>query len=178
MPIKHIRLSALLQGLVFSSLLVVSAFGQAQPGQPDKKCHPPEAGFRPGPPPHEANGMPPYLRGLKLTEQQEDKIFAIVQAQASAQYQKSKALKAAHQGLQTLAQGGEISPASARSAADKLGQAFADVTFLRLQTDNQIRAVLTPEQRNLLSKRPLPGPDEQHGGFHEMEGPMPGLDRH
>lgn len=176
MPIKHRRVSTLLQGLVFSGLLVVSAFGQAQPGHPDKKCPPAKAGFRPGPPPQEANGMPPYLRGLKLTEQQEDKIFAIVQAQANAQYQKFKALKAAHQSLQTLAQDGEISPAAARSAADKLGQALADITFLRLQTDSQIRVVLTPEQRDILSKRPLPGSDEKHGGFHEMEGSMPGLD--
>lgn len=171
MPIKHKKTSTLVLALVCSGLFAASVFGQAQAAQPDKKCPPQELGFRPGPPPQEVNGMPPYLRGLKLTEQQEDKIFAILQAQAAPQYQKSKALKAAHEALQKLAQTGDFNPAAARTAADKLGQALADMTYLRLQTDSQIRALLSPEQRDILSKRPHPGPDDKRDHLHQMEPP-------
>lgn len=114
----------------------------------------------------EAGMMPPFLRGLDLSEQQQDKVFELLHKQAPAMHDNAKALKAAHEELRTLAQAPTFNAAAAKQAADKVGQAEAAMVLLHVQTDVQLRALLTPAQREELNKRP------RHDGAL-MQGDMP-----
>src|SRR5574343_1386225 len=91
--------------------------------------------------------MPPYLRGLELSEAQRDKVFAILHAQAPAMREKAKAVQRAEADLRGLAMSAEYSEARARALADASAKAMAEMTLARLATDRQVLEVLTPEQR-------------------------------
>lgn len=96
--------------------------------------------------------MPPYLRGLNLSEAQRDKVFAILHAQAPAMRDKVKAVHRAEADLRGLAMSPDFSEARARSLADASGRAMAEMTLARVATDRQVLAVLTPEQRQQVAE--------------------------
>lgn len=96
--------------------------------------------------------MPPYLRGLSLSEAQRDKVFAILHAQAPAMRDKAKAVQRAEADLRDLAMAPDFSEARARPLADASARAMAEMTLARLATDRQVLEVLTPEQRKQVAE--------------------------
>ena len=121
----HTRLTMLRAAALLSTCLLAApaVLAQAMPPAEDHDAGPgveqadgpfePRDAFPPfGPGLHAG---PPFLRGLDLSEAQQDRVFAILHAQA-------------------------------------LGQAIADQELLRLRTNAQLKALLTPEQRARLDR--------------------------
>jgi periplasmic protein CpxP/Spy len=127
-----------------------------------------EAGFHgggprpPGPPPGPGFGSfgdrdearpPPFLRGLKLSEDQEDKVFGIVHAAAPALRESSKALRKARDGLRELVKSPTYTAASAATLADAQGKAEGQMVLLRTRLEHDIYGVLTAAQQAEVVKR-------------------------
>lgn len=94
-----------------------------------------------------------WLRGLNLSQDQQDQIFKIRHDQDQAVYDQRKAAKAAASTLRELSRADTFDQAQAKQAADALGQAQGQLALLRAQSMAQIRAVLTPEQRQQMAER-------------------------
>ncbi|MGB3426444.1 MAG: Spy/CpxP family protein refolding chaperone [Castellaniella sp.] len=101
-------------------------------------------------------GMDHGMRALDLSQDQKDQIFKIRHDQEQAFYDGKKALRAAHQSLRDIGRADTFDEAKAKQAADALGQAQSQLALLRAQTQSQIRAVLTPEQRQKLADMRAP----------------------
>ncbi|TXF96832.1 Spy/CpxP family protein refolding chaperone [Massilia arenae] len=116
----------------------------AGPGfeQPDARAGAPFWAFGEG-----MHAGPPFLRDLDLSEEQQDRVSAILHAQAPKRRALDKAERKAFQALRDLARATQLDEARASTSAQALGQAIADQELLRLQTGAQIKAVLTPAQR-------------------------------
>ncbi len=102
----------------------------------------PAGGPMPGP-----DGVPPYLRGIDLSEAQRDKIFALTHAQVPTAREQFKALEKAQRELRALVFQGPYDEAKARALADAAGRAQTELALSRARTDAQILQVLTSEQR-------------------------------
>jgi protein CpxP len=111
-------------------------------------------------------GMPP-LHGLKLSEAQQDKLFAIMHAQAPQRREHDKAIRKAAAQLRDLARADRFDDARAGAAARDLGQAITAESLLQARTEAQVLAVLTPEQRTQLRERHRHGPMGPHDGAHD-----------
>lgn len=157
---------------VLTAALLTAYMTQAEPQE--RKCPGQRAGMHhmQHPMMMGAGMMPPFLRGLDLTEQQQDQVFELLHKQAPAMHDNAKALKAAHEELRTLAQAQTFNAAGAKQAADKVGQAEAAMALLHAQTDVQLRALLTPAQRDELNKRPL-NKEDSYPRRAFMQGDMP-----
>jgi Spy/CpxP family protein refolding chaperone len=107
------------------------------------------------------------LHRLKLTEAQQDKVFAIMHAQAPQRREHDKAIRKAHEALRELGGADRFDEAKAGAAARDLGQAVAAQALLQARTEAQILAVLTPEQREQLRQHRMRG----HGPGERPEGP-------
>jgi Spy/CpxP family protein refolding chaperone len=103
------------------------------------------------------------MHGLKLSEAQQDKLFAIMHAQAPQRREHEKAIRKAHEALRELGHADKFDDAKAAALARDLGQAVAAEALLQARTEAQALAVLTPEQREQLRQRHQHGP-WQHGG--------------
>jgi Spy/CpxP family protein refolding chaperone len=123
-----------------------------QKGGPDFGHHGPDFG---------RFGGAPGLHALNLSQDQQDQIFKIRHDQEQAFYDGKKALRAAHASLRDIGRADTFDEAKARQAADALGQAQSRMALLRVQTDAQIRAVLTPEQRQKLADLRAPKKGEK-----------------
>lgn len=121
--------------------LVLAVSALAHGGSPDT------CGGIPG------EGMPPHLRGLKLSESQRDKVFELMHAQAPALRDKAKTVHRTEEALRTLAASPDYSEAKARAQADALAKAISEMTLARARTDRQIVEWLTPEQRKQLAEQ-------------------------
>lgn len=115
---------------------------QAQPMPPGG----PES-FGRGPGPDLGPGAAPFLRGLDLSEAQQDRVFAILHEQAPKRRELEKAERKAHDALHEMTDRAQLDGAAARTQAQALGQAIAAQELLHLRTEAQLMAVLTPEQR-------------------------------
>lgn len=93
----------------------------------------------------------PMLHKLNLTQAQQDQIFKIRHDQAQAFYDQHKALKEARKSLREVTMADSFDQAKAQQASESLGKAEAQIALLRAQTQAQVRAVLTPEQRQQLA---------------------------
>lgn len=91
--------------------------------------------------------MRPFLHGLKLSEPQQDKLFAIFHAHAPQMREQAKAAKAANDALHELALSEQYDEARAGALAEASGKAAAEMALLRARIDHEIVALLTPEQR-------------------------------
>jgi Spy/CpxP family protein refolding chaperone len=91
-------------------------------------------------------GMP-FLHGVQLSEAQQDRVFAIMHAQAPAQRDVEKQIRAAHEAMRSLGASGQFDEAKASAVARSLGEAVAAEALLHARTHAQVLAVLTPEQR-------------------------------
>ncbi len=123
-------------------------------------------------------GMPPHLKGLKLSEAQRDKVFELMHAQVPAMRDKAKSLHRAEEDLRTLVASPDYSEAKARILADVSARAISDMVLVRARTDREIFELLTPEQRQQLAEqkeRPNMGRGESPRGLagdHSGRPPM------
>ena len=131
---------------------------------------PPRAGSgEPGPGPdfgprrHMGGGGPgmPFLRGIALSEAQQDRLFAIMHAQAPQLREQDKAERKAMDALGAMREAGQYDETRAAAQAKALGQAVAARELLRVRTAAQVMALLTPQQKEALAREPMreDGPD-------------------
>ena len=98
---------------------------------------------QPGPPP----GLSPFLHGIELNEAQQDKIFTATYAQAPLLREQEKIAFKAHAQLRELAASSAYDDAKAGALANTAAQAMAKISLLQARLEQQLLAVLTPEQR-------------------------------
>jgi protein CpxP len=115
--------------------------------------------------------VPPSLGRLQLSEAQEDKIFAIMHAEAPQARELGKAIRNAHRGLHELATAAKYDEAKTKVLADALGKALSESALLRARTHHQIYEVLTPEQRQALEGHAQHGGGEHGPRYHEEHPP-------
>ena len=143
-------LSGLRAATAFSVCLLAAPAVLAQPMPPPDG---PEYGGPPFGQLHERDGepgpfgTPPFLRGLNLSDAQNERIFTILHGQAPRRRALDLAERRADDALRAVARAPEFDGTAASAAAQALGQAIADQELLRLQTRAMLKAVLTPEQR-------------------------------
>lgn len=155
-----------IRAVAFAACLLALPAVHAQEGPPDgppaiegrgpQRVDERGPGF--GPPP----GGLPFLRGLDLSEAQQDRVFAILHAEVPRRRELDKAERRAHDALHDLEDSAQLDEAKAAAAAQALGQVVADLEMLRLRTGAQLMAVLTPQQR---AQR-----DERRAGRGETRG--------
>lgn len=121
-------------------------------------------------PPHGLPGMPPMgpgfmgpgeprmLRGLDLSEAQQDKVFALLHAQAPYLREQEKAAAKAHEALRALAGAAQYDDAKAASLSQAAAQAMANIGLQHARTEQKLLALLTPEQRKKLAESRPPRP--------------------
>jgi len=93
------------------------------------------------------------LRGLSLTQEQQDQVFKIFHEQAPAVHEQMKQMRGAHEALANVAAAETFDAARAREAADQEGRAHAQLALLQAQAMARVRALLTPEQRAKLDQQ-------------------------
>jgi len=94
-----------------------------------------------------------FLRGIELTEAQEDKIFTILHSQAPYLREQHKAEEKALRALHELRDAAKFDDAAASRLAQAAAQAHANITLAEIRTHQKVLAVLTPEQRKALDER-------------------------
>ncbi len=97
-------------------------------------------------------GEPPFLHGLDLSEAQQDKVFAILYAEAPYLREQGKAARKAHEALRALAQSAQYDDAKASALAQAGAQAMANIELQQVRTEQKLLALLTPEQRKQMAE--------------------------
>lgn len=92
-------------------------------------------------------GRPPFFHGLELTEAQQDKVFAILHAEAPYLREQSKAAAKAREALRALAEADKYDDSKAAALAKEAATAEANIDLQHVRTQQKLLAVLTPEQR-------------------------------
>ena len=105
----------------------------------------PPFGMLPGGPPLDM--MPPFMRGVKLTDEQYDKMFALMHEQIPIVREKLKAASKAREELHRMAGADHFDADKARALAETNAQAMAQVMLKHAELDAKLRMLLTPEQR-------------------------------
>ena len=98
-------------------------------------------------------GIRAMLNGLKLSEEQRDKVFAVVHAQAPQLRANAKQRRAALRELRTVALADNYDEARVKELSESLSQAVAAAAMIRSRSANEIYQALTPEQRLLVQER-------------------------
>jgi periplasmic protein CpxP/Spy len=167
---QKFRYRLLIGGAVMALPLLVGA----APGPAEQNRGGCDAGFRGAPPPHGPLGMgpgpmgmgpgedrpPPFLRDLKLSEDQQDKVFAIMHAAAPALRDQSKAVRKSRDALRELSRSPQFSVDAATTLAQTQGKAESQLALLRTRMEHDVYALLTPDQRTQMTDR-----------RHDMEAP-------
>jgi Spy/CpxP family protein refolding chaperone len=96
--------------------------------------------------------LPPFLRELKLSETQRDRIFDLMQAKAPAMREQAKAMRKSQMELRQLGMSDEYSEARAKVLADANAQAMARMGQLQASASHQVYQLLTPEQRKQMEE--------------------------
>lgn len=110
-------------------------------------------------------GMTPMaLHQLDLSETQQDKVFELMHGQAKQRYELMRAIRNNRAALRELARAPGFDTAKAQTLADEQGRLMAQQAFQRAQTEAQLRALLTPEQRKKLDERREDGPRGERMG--------------
>ena len=92
-------------------------------------------------------GLPPFLHGIELSEAQQDKVFAATHAQAPLLREQQEIAYMAHAQLRALAGSAAYDDARASALANTAAQAMAQISLQQARLEQQLLAVLTPEQR-------------------------------
>ena len=107
----------------------------------------------------------PWLRGITLTDEQQDKIFNLLHAQQPTMRAKEKELRQAGEALMKLAISPDFDESKARTLADTMARASADLALNRARTDANIYRLLSAEQRKQLTgdvaRKPEPCREER-----------------
>lgn len=155
------------QAIVMMSLLLATALGAPLAATAQHGPGPgPGPGAGPGPGPRMEGpgaGLPPFLREVELSEAQQDKVFAATYAQAPLLREQQKIAFKAHEQLRELAASNHYDDAKAVALANGAAQAMAQISLQHARLEQQLLAVLTPEQRKQVDARreedtPGPGP--------------------
>jgi Spy/CpxP family protein refolding chaperone len=148
--------AALLAACCATGLAAAQEQGPAPDGDP-------AAGHGPRGPGHPFGHGPfghGHLKGLQLSEAQQDKLFAIEHAAEPQRRQLEKAVRRAHEALRAMRDASQFDEAKAGAASREFGQAIAAEELLEARVHAQAMAVLTPEQREQLrQRRPQPPQD-------------------
>lgn len=94
-----------------------------------------------------------FLRGLDLTDEQRDRIFAIRHAAEPAMRDQMKVLRGARGEFARLALSSEYDESKVKELADRNAQAMSAMAQLRARTMNEMYRVLTPEQQARVKER-------------------------
>ena len=158
--------------LLTSPLVSLAAPSPGPDSGHDGRCGGPDMHAFRGPPPGPEFGPPgvafgappPFLAGLHLTDDQQDKVFAILYAAAPAMREQSKALRKAHEALRDLNESPQYDENRLKGLADSAAKADSELTVLRVRTEHEIFALLTAEQRKQLEERRHEMEPRNHGG--------------
>ena len=154
---KHlsITVSLVLLSACSMPLLALAQQASAPDGPPPRAMDGPPPGFGHGP-----GRLPPFLHGIELSEAQQDKVFAATYAQAPLLREQEKIAFKAHAQLRELAGSSAYDDAKAGALANTAAQAMAKISLLHARLEQQLLAVLTPEQRKQAQQRrdSRPGP--------------------
>lgn len=104
---------------------------------------------------------PPFLRDLDLSDEQVDKIFAVLHGRAPALRGLMQQQRSARESLEKMVIAGKFDQSQARTFAQAQAKAQADADFLRVKTDSEIVALLTADQRKAIDRdetTPAPAP--------------------
>jgi protein CpxP len=144
--------------LLAASLNTISlATAQPSPPPAQQAEHGPDRDDERGPGFGPGRGMHPH--DVKLTEAQQDKLFALHHAAEPARRERDKVIHRAQDGLRDLADSGRFDDAKAASLAQTLGQAIAAEELDHAREQAQFLALLTPEQRaKMQEQKPPRGP--------------------
>jgi Spy/CpxP family protein refolding chaperone len=104
---------------------------------------------------------------MTLTEEQQDKVFAILHAAAPQLREHMKAARKAHDALRDLGRSAEFDSGKAALLAQSQAAAESQLALLHTRTEHDIYLVLTPEQRAHLADR------EHEHASHAQDGPAP-----
>ena len=123
----------------------------------------------PGPPmgppgPFFGDRPPPFLTEVNLTEDQQDKVFAILHAVAPALREQAKAERKAREALHDLGRAAQFDAGNASALAQALGKAESQLALLRVRTEHDLCAVLTDEQRAQVAERERGHEAPRHDG--------------
>jgi len=88
-----------------------------------------------------------------LTDDQQDKVFAIVHGAAPALREHEKAVRKAREALHQLVRSASFSDSSASALAQAQGAAESQLALLRTKMEHDVYAVLTPEQQSKIANR-------------------------
>lgn len=173
MKYLSIALSLVLLSACSMPLLALAQHGPAPDGPPPHAMEGPPRGpgFGPGPGPGPGpggQGLPPYLHGIELSEAQQDKVFAATYAQAPLLREQQKIAYKAHAQLRELASSSAYDDARASALANTAAQAMATISLQQARLEQQLLALLTPQQRKQAQQQredgpgPGPGPGPRH----------------
>ncbi|MGO3743502.1 Spy/CpxP family protein refolding chaperone [Kerstersia sp.] len=104
-----------------------------------------------------------HFERLDLSEAQRDQLFNIRHQAEPALHESRKALRQASRELRDLGRAKKLDTDALKRASDALGNAVAEEARLRVQRDNALYHVLTPEQRAQLAERR----QENRRGMHQ-----------
>jgi periplasmic protein CpxP/Spy len=94
-----------------------------------------------------APGLPPYLRGVNLSEAQEDQIFALMHDQIPTLREQQKQRHHAMEELDALSRASTFDERKAQQLAEKLSEIEKQLVLSRVRNDFKINGILTAEQR-------------------------------
>jgi Spy/CpxP family protein refolding chaperone len=150
-------------------ILALPLAALAQGAAPDA-MPPPPCGGQPGQPapgmfgvalPH--GGLTPHLRGIELSEAQQDKLFALLHERAPRERELGKAAAKARENLRRLASADFFDGKQAQAFAASHGQALGQLALMQAEFDVKLRALLTPEQRKQIDQASETRGDERRG---------------
>ena len=96
---------------------------------------------------HHHGGMMRLLHGVKLTDAQRDKMFAIHHAMEPQAYEKFKILRKSHEDVRGAATSATYDEGRVKAAIDAGARAKADLQLMRVRAEHEVFAMLTPEQK-------------------------------
>lgn len=111
------------------------------------------------------DGMPPFMRGVHLSEEQQDKVFALTHAAAPGLREQSKAARKAHDALREFGRSAQFDARTAASLAQAQASADSQMALTRIRLEHDLYLVLTPEQRARLAEREKDRDERPEGGW-------------
>jgi Spy/CpxP family protein refolding chaperone len=140
---------------VAASMLAVATLASA--GEHRDQCQPTHMhdvhlGMPPGGPEAIMPPLPPFLHGLNLSDAQEDEVFKLMHQQGPTLFEKSRTAHKAGEALRHMAMSGKFDPTRARTLADTIASANAELTLMHAETEARVIALLTPAQRKQMEE--------------------------
>jgi Spy/CpxP family protein refolding chaperone len=178
MPIRHVLLIALacaLPRLASAGLPTTAAPMAPAPHDCARPLPGPGMGAPDLPPPPGALPLPPYLRGVTLSEAQQDALFDLMHGLMRAMREPMKTMARIESDLRALPFSPDYEDAKARALIENLAIAQAQARLLHMRADRQIYTLLTPEQRRQIVIGQVDGMAPGHAQHAPIPSPRPGM---